>query len=536
MRYRARCLLLAVSLWASLSALLPVMAAGTVSVAAWLCPPATNPAADTAALPTTCTQPADGVTFALTAGGLTRRRVASSGQAASWPAVAGPFTLAIATPAGEPAIVVCDQNGTTTRYDAPAGVVKGELAANGSLTCRWYRLGSASPTPTVAPTAAPTTAPTAAPTQTPAAAAAIPAHFQGRVDIGGRSLYLACTGTGTPTVLLEAGGPGGFSNRWGKVAPQLATTVRVCGYDRAGLGQSDPAPAGVRTIQDSVSDLRALLNRVPLGCPCVFVGESWGGSIVRVFAGQFPGDVAGLVFLDPVPPGFVDKFVGLVSSNEPGFAALMGTDNPERMDQLASFRQADAAALPPSVPIVVVTHGLFLGFPLTFPVEKLEAAWRSEQEAYARATHAQLVVAQRSGNSVLRDQPDVVVTTVQTVVGVVRNPASLQTSLAVHRLDATGRPLPGGCFQVYLDAGGGKRGDFRGGACDADDGAADGVIHFLPLPPGNYVLQEARPPGGVPASPDMPVTLAGLATDVDVKSAAPATPTAPAAAKVTPTP
>jgi hypothetical protein len=298
------------------------------------------------------------------------------------------------------------------------------------------------------------------------------------------------------------------------------------------LGQSDPAPQGVRTIQDSVNDLRALLNAVPLGCPCVFAGESWGGSLVRVFAGQFPGDVAGLVFVDPVPPGFVDQFVGLVSSDEPGFAALMGTDNPERMDQLASFRQAEAAAVPP-VPMVVITHGLFLGFPLNFPVEQLEAAWQSDQQAFARANHARLVVAQTSGNSVVRDQPEVVAAAVQVVVGVVRDPGSLQTSLVVHRLDATDRPLAGACFQIYADAGGGTRGDFRGGACDTDvDNAADGVIRFAPLPPGNYVLQEAKPPEGETAVPDMPVVLAGLATDVDVKSPAP-TPTATVTVTVT---
>src|SRR5262245_50456786 len=80
-------------------------AAGSLSVVAWLCPAGTDPATDTAALPATCSQPAEGVTFALTAGGLTRRRVAGSGQPASWPAVAGAFTLSIDTPAGEPAIV-----------------------------------------------------------------------------------------------------------------------------------------------------------------------------------------------------------------------------------------------------------------------------------------------------------------------------------------------------------------------------------------------------------------------------------------------
>jgi pimeloyl-ACP methyl ester carboxylesterase len=319
--------------------------------------------------------------------------------------------------------------------------------------------------------------------------------------------------------------------------PQLAAITRVCLYDRAGLGQSDPAPDGVRTIQDSVNDLRALLNAVPLGCPCVFAGESWGGSIVRLFAGQFPGDVAGLVFVDTVPPGFTDQFVTLVKSDEPGFASLMGADNPERMDQLNSLRQADAAPAPPPVPIVVITHGLVLGFPLNFPVDQLEAAWRDGQEAYARVNHARFVIAATSGNSVVHDQPEVVTDAVQLVVAAARDPA-YPTALVVHRFDAAGAPLPGSCFQIYLDAGGGTRGEYRGGACDTDgDGVVDGAIPFAPLPAGAYVVQEVKPPDGVPAAADLPVAIRGLVTEVDVKSVA-ATPTGTvtATATVTATP
>ncbi|MEA2528098.1 MAG: hypothetical protein QOF73_5325 [Thermomicrobiales bacterium] len=509
----------------------PAVAANAVSVVAWTCPPGTAPTTDGAALPTTCTAPAEGVQYSLTAGNVTRRRVTGSGQPASWPAVAGPFQLSIETPPGEPAIVICDQNGAITRYDAPAGFVSGELATGANLTCQWYRLAAAVP---------PTQAPPIATEAPPATVAGATGDFASRVDIGGRSLFLSCTGVGAPTVLLEAGGPGGFSDRWSPIVPQLAGITRVCTYDRAGLGQSDAAPAGIRTIQDSVNDLRALLNTIPLGCPCVFAGESWGGSILRLFAGLYASDVAGLVFIDAVPPGFTEQFGTLVPAKDSGFAALMGTDNVERMDQLNSLRKADEAAPPPPVPIVVMTHGLFLGFPLTFPVDQLEQLWRTGQEAYARAIHARLIVATTSGNSVVRDQPELVVDAVRVVVAAARDPAAFQTSLHVHRLDAAGQPLPGACFQIWKDAGAGARGEYQDGACDADvDGVADGTVQFRPFPAGNYVLQEVKPPDGVPAAPDVPVVMTGLVTHVDVKSAAPAT--APATTPtvtptVTPTP
>jgi hypothetical protein len=169
-------------------------------------------------------------------------------------------------------------------------------------------------------------------------------------------------------------------------------------------------------------------------------------------------------------------------------------------------------------------------------VDQLEQLWRTGQEAYARAIHARLIVATTSGNSVVRDQPELVVDAVRVVVAAARDPAAFQTSLHVHRLDAAGQPLPGACFQIWKDAGAGARGEYQDGACDADvDGVADGTVQFRPFPAGNYVLQEVKPPDGVPAAPDVPVVMTGLVTHVDVKSAAPAT--APATTPtVTPTP
>jgi len=63
-----------------------------------------------------------------------------------------------------------------------------------------------------------------------------------RIDIGGRKLHLYCTGTGSPTVILVAGG-GAFSIDWALVQPKVAHDTRVCSYDRAGLAWSDRGPA-----------------------------------------------------------------------------------------------------------------------------------------------------------------------------------------------------------------------------------------------------------------------------------------------------
>ncbi|OZB00524.1 MAG: hypothetical protein B7X67_20750, partial [Rhizobiales bacterium 39-66-18] len=60
------------------------------------------------------------------------------------------------------------------------------------------------------------------------------------VDIDeGRRLNLVCQGSGSPTVIFEAGF-GETSVTWRYVQGEIAKLTRACAYDRAGLGFSDP--------------------------------------------------------------------------------------------------------------------------------------------------------------------------------------------------------------------------------------------------------------------------------------------------------
>lgn len=114
------------------------------------------------------------------------------------------------------------------------------------------------------------------------------------IDIGGRKLHLFCTGTGSPTVILMAGG-GAFSIDWALVEPKIAQETRVCSYDRAGLAWSDPGPAD-ETVEQTVSDLHILLNNAGEQGPYLLVGASIGGIYIQAYQRAFPKEVAGLVF------------------------------------------------------------------------------------------------------------------------------------------------------------------------------------------------------------------------------------------------
>jgi pimeloyl-ACP methyl ester carboxylesterase len=132
-----------------------------------------------------------------------------------------------------------------------------------------------------------------------------------RVDIGGRALHIRCTGEGPVTVVLENGLTANYST-WLLVQPRIAQFARVCSYDRAGMGWSDPSPDP--TQAEFVSrDLAQLLGAAGLVPPYLIVGWSAGGVFARRFQREHPDDVAGLVFVDssheqqrlrlPKPPG-----------------------------------------------------------------------------------------------------------------------------------------------------------------------------------------------------------------------------------------
>lgn len=116
------------------------------------------------------------------------------------------------------------------------------------------------------------------------------------VDIGGRTLNIACAGEGSPTVILESGhtSPGYV---WVPSHREIAAFTRVCWYDRAGLGWSDPGP-DPNWGDSAARDLHALLSNAGVRPPYVMVGHSFGGYIIRLYHEAYPDEVAGMVFVD----------------------------------------------------------------------------------------------------------------------------------------------------------------------------------------------------------------------------------------------
>jgi pimeloyl-ACP methyl ester carboxylesterase len=165
-----------------------------------------------------------------------------------------------------------------------------------------------------------------------------------KIDVGGLKLRAQIQGQsreGQPTVVL-VGGLGDGLEVWKPVQPAVAELARVVAYDRTGIGESDPdsAPA---TPQHVATQLHTLLGNAGIKPPYVLVGHSIGGAYVRMFAGLYPGEVAGLVFVDPTD--FTQTRADLVAiwtELGPGEAGL----NAYEKDQAEQFAQQHAKDSP----------------------------------------------------------------------------------------------------------------------------------------------------------------------------------------------
>ena len=118
--------------------------------------------------------------------------------------------------------------------------------------------------------------------------------------VDGHRMRIDCTGSGSPTIVMDAG-LGNDGLIWGGVQPALAKTTRVCSYDRAGFGWSDALPPP-RDADHIATELHGLLTAARINGPVVLMGHSIAGVYIRAYATRYPADVTGLIFVDGSTP------------------------------------------------------------------------------------------------------------------------------------------------------------------------------------------------------------------------------------------
>ncbi|MFT4041131.1 MAG: alpha/beta hydrolase [Thermomicrobiales bacterium] len=262
--------------------------------------------------------------------------------------------------------------------------------------------------------------------------------FAGLVDIGGRSLFLQCEGAGSPTVVLEAGRFA--SETWAAVMAGVAPTTRVCRYDRANTGQSDPAPLP-RSGEDVVADLHALLTAADVPGPYVLVGGGLGGLFTRLYAATYPDEVAGMVLVDAVYEevfnlqGLLNTPADMAETLRLDFAGgdPEGIWTPESVEvTFAQAREARLAGPFPAIPLVVLAAGTFYGGPDSPYPPASDAVWPGlsvliQQTLATLTPDARYELVPDSGSQIQVDRPDAVIAAIAEVVGAVRDPGTWGT-------------------------------------------------------------------------------------------------------------
>lgn len=265
---------------------------------------------------------------------------------------------------------------------------------------------------------------------TPASASsAASGDFADLVDVGGRSLWLTCMGEGAPTVILESGSPGMMSADWSGVQSSIAEFTHVCAYDRANVGNSDPAPTP-RTAEQMADDLDAMLNGAGIPGPYVLASFSFGPWVSRVYASQHPEDIAGLVLIDGESEDLEARWkAALPAELTANWIEDYWGGNPEGIALAESEDQVRNATSLPEAPLIVIGHGDARQdphlIPAGWPGEVLDPIWKELVAKQADLIPGgRLVVAEQSDHGIPFVQPNIVVGAVRDVVEAVRDPGS----------------------------------------------------------------------------------------------------------------
>ena len=283
-----------------------------------------------------------------------------------------------------------------------------------------------------ASTLLPTTAATA---PSPSAAVATGQDVLADLDVGGRKMHILCVGptdTGKPTVVFESG-LGGDAGQWSDVIHELNGSTRACAYDRAGVGNSEPAAVG-RTTEDQVADLRALLAVAKVAPPYILVGYSLGGWNVMVHADAHPTDVLGAVMVDVRPPAMSQeslKVLPAASATESEAikearedSTTFATDptlNPEGLRIGDSAAQALATKGFGAKPLIVLaaadTSVVTEGFEPALAAKLEKIWWDLQGELASRSTQGRLVKVENATHEMPFERPDAVADAINEILG-----------------------------------------------------------------------------------------------------------------------
>lgn len=286
--------------------------------------------------------------------------------------------------------------------------------------------------------------------------------------VNGRLMHIHCRGTGTPTVIIEQG-IGGPSLDWNEINERMSRITKVCDYDRAGMGYSEPAYKPTRSVEVA-KNLNALLRAAKIDDDLVFVAWSAGGLYAKEYYRQFPARVKGMVLVDSshertiqrMPPqpdnqANLDSLMRTYYLAQVGWPRVSGqierqfAESPlpeqDRKRLVAIFQKSHTfrtlvdegvgleqdfaqGVTPPDLggmPLVVIAEGK----PRAPYLQENLAKWHELQRELANlSSDGRFVVATNSAHFIHRSEPELIVSAVQDVVDAIRTGHGLSSEPA----------------------------------------------------------------------------------------------------------
>ena len=234
----------------------------------------------------------------------------------------------------------------------------------------------------------------------------------GRADMGGYELSWTCQGTGSPTIVAEAGYDSpGTTTFMGLMGP-LSEFTRICTYDRAGTGTSDPRPPGVDvTSLSQAKELHTLLLGAEIAPPYVVMAHSYGGFVGRLFAATYPAETTGLVLIDSSHEDEIGPYRRYYGNSPEGD----WMDGGDLIDIDATRRALrDSSRDYGDLPLAVVKAGIY--------EDVLSVAlWNRTQADLATLSTDSVLIQANGGHFVMDDDPKVLLAAVRAVVSSARS-------------------------------------------------------------------------------------------------------------------
>jgi pimeloyl-ACP methyl ester carboxylesterase len=232
------------------------------------------------------------------------------------------------------------------------------------------------------------------------------------VPINNFKLYAKLIGkkNNKPTVVMDAG-YGDYSKAWDSVIGELSEITEVLVYDRAGLGKSEKSP-NRRTSCEMVKELKELLSSLDIKPPYLFVGHSFGGVNVSVYAHEYPEEVAGLVLVDSTPVDYRERFLPTMPSDFQEAYSKQFVREGNYEEFMESLKQLKEYKKTLRMPIMVLAAGKKDHYS-----EASQELWNIMQRELALiSSKGEWVLAKNSAHYIQRDEPQVVIKAVEKLI------------------------------------------------------------------------------------------------------------------------